>query len=139
MGRRIVIILLIVLIPVVIGVAVFVGYRLGWFRSSVAAAPKEYAYSVGEFLVNLDEPGYKRYVKATVFIASDNKNIEGELAEKMPKVRDAIIGILRSKKIDDLNTTVKTDAVKREIKDKLNMIFVSGKLTDVYLNDIIIQ
>lgn len=139
MSRRVIIILLAILIPIIIGTVAFFGYRLGWFKSSAPAELKEIMYSVGDYTVNLDDPSYKRYMKVTIFIASDYKKLDGELTEKMPRVRDTIIGILRSKKIDDVNTSAKTDAVKREIKEKLNAIFTTGKLTNVYMNDIIIQ
>jgi flagellar basal body-associated protein FliL len=112
---------------------------LPFLPKPAAAAPKEYIYSVGEITVNLNEPGYKRYIKVDVSLGSTDKALETELAEYMSKVKDTINEILRSKKIEDINTAEKTDAIKNEIRDKVNSLLTKGKVTKVYFNQILIQ
>lgn len=139
-------ILLFVLIPVIIGLIVFFVIKAGWFgpilgntEQKAAAAPKELTYSLGDFMVNLDEPGYKRYIKVKVFVGYTNSKLEAEFAEKVPQIGDAISGILRAKKLDDVNTPDKTDIVKKEIKDKINTILSTDKLINIYFKEILIQ
>jgi len=137
--KKTLIIVLIVVVPVIVGVITFFGYKLGWFKSKAAVSPKEYMYSIGDFTVNLDEPNYKRYMKVTIYVGSDSKNLEAEITEKMPKIKGMITDILRAKKLDDVNTPEKTETIKKEIKDKTNPVLTAGKINNVYLNDILIQ
>jgi flagellar basal body-associated protein FliL len=129
-------------VVIVLLAAGFILYKSGmlpFLPKPAAAAPKEYIYSVGEITVNLNEPGYKRYIKVDVSLGSTDKALETELAEYMSKVKDTINEILRSKKIEDINTAEKTDAIKNEIRDKVNSLLTKGKVTKVYFNQILIQ
>jgi Flagellar basal body-associated protein len=100
---------------------------------------KETTASLGEYTVNLDEPGYKRYISVKITAGYTGKNLGTEFTEKVAQINDIINGILRAKKIDDVNTPQKTDAVKKEIKDKLNAILQTGKIIDIYFNEILIK
>jgi flagellar basal body-associated protein FliL len=52
---------------------------------------------------------------------------------------DIVNNVLRSKKIDDVNSSDKTDNVKKELKEKLNAIIAADKLTNIYFSEILIQ
>lgn len=134
-------------VPLIVGILVFAAVRFGWFGISAGAAAntaqakvqKELTYSLGDFMVNLDEPGYKRYIKVKIFAGYTESELEAQLTEKAAEIGDNINGILRSKKLDDVNTTAKTDTVKKEIRDKINSILADKKLTNIYFKEILIQ
>jgi len=52
--------------------------------------------------------------------------------------RDAIINILRSKTLDDLEYPGE-GAIKRQIRDRLNRMMIKGSIVEVYLKDFLIH
>ncbi len=101
-----------------------------------------YTYSLDEFLVNLSDEGGKRLIKTKIFLGYDTKkkkDMDKELEEKKAAIRDAVNGILRSKKAADLVSQKSIEDLKKEILSRINPYFVSGKATNVYFNDILIQ
>lgn len=140
MDRAIKTIVLVVLVAIIgiLGFIVVKGGMLTGGKSQQAEA-KEMTYSLGEFTVNLNEPGYKRYIKVKISVGYTTKKLDTELGEDTSSISDAINGILRSKKLDDVNSPEKTDLVKKEIKDKINGILKTGKITNVYFDQILIQ
>lgn len=139
--KRIITWILIFVLLIAIGVATYILYKFNMlpFLSKKTAAPKKYTYEMGDFTVNLDEPGYKRYIKVTVYFGSEDKKLGEELEEKKPQIRSEINNILRSKKVEDVSSTKNTENVINEMKDKVNSILTKGKIANVYFTDILIQ
>lgn len=101
--------------------------------------PKEYTFSVGDFTDNLSETGYKRYIMVSLSVGYTEQTLEAELTEKLPQISDTINSVLRSKKIDDIDTPEKTDIIKKEMMDRINGLLSKGKLVNIYFNKILIQ
>jgi flagellar FliL protein len=95
-------------------------------------------FPLSEFLVNLADTSGNRYLKITIFLGYDNKNLATELTTKTPMIRDIIINILRTKKASDM-TSKGVDAVKAEIIKQVNTILDTGQINNVYVNDILVQ
>jgi flagellar basal body-associated protein FliL len=149
---KIILVILLILIVASLG---FVGYMLASKKTPVvisnttavdstvtASNASPYTYSLDEFLVNLADNGGKSYLKIKVSLGYDAKNkkdMDKELAAKTDQIRDAIIGVLRSKLSTDLNTQTGVDQLKKDILAKVNPLFESGKANSVYINDILIQ
>lgn len=140
MGRVLKIAVLVILIAT-IGVLGFIIYRAGLLTSAFGQPEglKETTYSLGEYTVNLDEPSYRRYLKVKVSVGYNVKKLDVELAKKASSISDTINTVLRSKKLEDVNTAEKTESIKNEIKDKINSKLTTGKLTNVYFDEIIVQ
>ncbi len=145
--------LLALIFVAVIALLVFIIYKLGLFTNKqgsvatgqqqtqnvVKSSAKEYTVNLGDFTVNLQDPDYKRYMKVSVYAGYTTKGLETELSEKNPAIKDIINDVLRSKKLDDVNSPDKTKAIKKELKDKLNPLLSTGQLTNIYFNEIIVQ
>lgn len=112
-------------------------------NNQVEIAVEEATYALDDFLVNLTDAETKRYVKAKVFVSynKNNKSLEKELLldRTKPILKDATITILRSKKASDFATIASTEAVKKEIKEKINSRLTKGKIIEVYFPELIIQ
>jgi flagellar basal body-associated protein FliL len=109
---------------------------------NVAYEVSAYTYTMEEFLVNLSDDGGKRFLKVNLFLGYDTKKkkeMDKELEEKMPILRDAIISILRSKKTTDLVSKENLDALKKEVIARINPYFEYGKVTNIYFKDFLIQ
>jgi len=90
--------------------------------------------------VNLSDEGKSKFVKVKISLGSnlENEDLQEELTAKIPQIRDSINKVLRAKKSTDFKT--EGDALlKEEIIVKANELLNSGKITNIYFTDIIVQ
>jgi flagellar protein FliL len=92
-------------------------------------------------LVNLADPGVKRYLKIQIILGYENKKLDTELASKSSVLRDAILTVLRSKSSADFTTAGSTgiEDLKKQLKDTLNPYLTTAKLDNIYFTDILVQ
>lgn len=128
--------------------AVFVGYTVATKQvsknsneaSESNVVEKEATLNLDEFLVNLSDEGKSKFIKVKVSLGSnlENKDLQEELTAKIPQIRDCINKVLRTKKSTDFKT--EGDALlKEEMIVKVNELLNSGKITNIYFTDIIVQ
>jgi flagellar FliL protein len=94
------------------------------------------------FLVNLADKDNSRYLKINIQILVPSK----EVAEKIttagihvPKIRDAILGILTTKVADDVITNDGKQKLKKEIIEKLNDFLPEKPASDVFFTEFVVQ
>lgn len=114
-------------------------------------------WTVGEFIVNLADPG-RRYLKTTVVLQF---NAEGDgakgggghggggsgggdaMAAKMapfePILKDIIVSTLSRQTVDKLAAPLGKEALKDELKARINKEIPSIKVYKVYFTDFVIQ
>ncbi len=90
-----------------------------------------------QFTINLATPGSlsPKYVKVNISLEVQNTDIESEVTSKMPQVRNVIIDLFNSKKVQDLATGDGREFLKEEIKNALNGFLVNGKIKSVYFTN----
>lgn len=126
-----------------------------------APAPVTEIYPVGEFIVNLSDPG-RHYLKTTVALAmAGEAHADGEkkgggghgggaeedpsaaikaaMATYEPLYKDAIIATLSRQSIARLKAPGGRDLIKDELKVTLNRIAPDKKVMGVYFTDFVIQ
>ncbi|MFV3011459.1 flagellar basal body-associated protein FliL [Clostridium botulinum] len=158
-------VIIIVLVLVIVGAGAFGGYMLfaknkknansanqmpvnntnvinsqqtndGMYQQQVVVSSK--TYSLDEVLVNLADEDGKRFIKAKIFIGYEEKKLNKELETKKPILRDAVIGVLRSKKAADINPK-NIDKIKVEIINKISPMLEKGRISSIYFDDLIVQ
>lgn len=112
---------------------------------------------LGDFILNLNDPGQKKYLKVNVAlelsrIPSDPdlnasaeeekgghgghgsaeeedpmKRVEAEMAQYKPAIRDAVISNFSSKTADEVSTTAGKELVKEQITEDVNAIFAGER------------
>ncbi|KKM12333.1 hypothetical protein SY88_04060 [Clostridiales bacterium PH28_bin88] len=102
-----------------------------------AGTPK--SLTLDSFTVNLAEPGYRRYLRVTVTLEYTGKDLEKEIAGKDYRVRDAIINVLRSKTVADINNQDRTLELRQELVEAINLVLVNSQVKNIYFRDFIIQ
>ncbi|WP_446897147.1 flagellar basal body-associated FliL family protein [Clostridium sp. LBM24168] len=105
------------------------------FLSQIVSAK---TFGIDEITVNLADKGSSRYLKAAVSLGYDDKKLDSELNDKKPIITDAVIGILSSKKAEDISPK-NMENIKMEIIQKINPMLEKGKLNNVYFTDLIVQ
>jgi flagellar FliL protein len=61
------------------------------------------------------------------------------LDEKKPQLRDAMIGILSAKTIDQLTTPEQKEAIRKEILESFNKILEPKIVHQIYFIDFVLQ
>ncbi|MBP2072901.1 MAG: flagellar protein FliL [Thermoanaerobacterium sp.] len=132
MKNNIIIIVLLVIIIAFGGAFFYFNYN------SKPAKIVYYNYSPGdEFVTNLKDDD--KFIKAGVELEVYDKNVLNELKDQNPKIRDAILQILRNKTAQDLEGSAGQAKLQNEIKNEINKILGADKITNVYFDDFIVQ
>lgn len=87
-----------------------------------------------QFTVNLSTPGSvnPKFVRVNISLELPNDEVEAEVNNKMPQVRNVVIDLFNSKRASDLSTPDGRDYLKEEIRNALNSFLVSGKVKGVF-------
>ncbi len=147
-------------------VSLVVDSKLKNFPALTAAQEDEHEYDgkadrrgiildLGEFILNLNNPSAKRYLKINVALeltraahdpplhakadggghggghgkkaASPLEIIEAEMSQYKPAIRDAIISILSSKTAEELSSLAGKELAKEQIKESIDPIFAGER------------
>lgn len=94
---------------------------------------KEALVDLDTFTVNLAQgDGPRRYVRLNTVLKMSEDSELTEIQSRKPQIRDTIIGILNSKRPEDL---LKRDGklyLKEQIRSAINAYLIEGKVEDIY-------
>ena len=91
------------------------------------------------FLVNLSDPGGKRYLKITMKAKLSGPALAAEFAERTPELRDIILTLLSSKEFADIAQPEDKAILKQELIGQLNRTLKQGQVQDIYFTDFLVQ
>lgn len=94
---------------------------------------------LGVFTVNLADPGYHRYLRCEIAVEYLNPDTGTELKDKSPRVRDAVLRVLRSKTSSQLGPGSSTEQLRKELIATVNQELSVGKISGLYFKEFIIQ
>jgi len=100
-------------------------------------SPATAIHKMEPFLVNLADPGQLRYLKVTLHVETPLKAEEYE--KKLPQLRDSVLSILSSKLFKDILTSEGKNALREEIKGRMNQVLAEVKVQNVYFTEFVIQ
>lgn len=92
--------------------------------------------NLDSMVVNLADPGLHRYLRVKITLEYSDPKLATELNDKLYRVKDTVISVLRSKKTDDLQNE---EALKRELMTAINSQLTSGQVRALYFEEFIIQ
>jgi flagellar FliL protein len=99
----------------------------------VETMSKETLVNLESFTVNLAQgDGPRRYVRMNAVLKMSEDSELTEIESRKPQIRDTIIGILNSKKPEDI---LKRDGklyLKEQIKSAINAYLVDGNVVDIF-------
>ena len=97
------------------------------------------AFALETFVVNLNDPGGKRYLKTNIALEYATEEMGEELKRRLPQLRDLILLLLSSKSLDDIQTVDGKIALRRELIQRINQILTTGKIRNLYFTEFVIQ
>lgn len=95
-------------------------------------------YSVGNFTVNISNNNQISFVRASVVFELENSEMTEELDKRSSQIRDRIISTLRAQNQEILEEPG-ADTIKQIVKDKVNEILISGRITNVWFTELVVQ
>jgi flagellar protein FliL len=97
------------------------------------------AQEMGTFLVNLSDPGGKRYLKISIQLELNNQPVSQELSKRNVEVRDTILMILSSKEYNDIGNAMGKMVLKRELLTRMNKMLRDGQVKEIYFTEFLVQ
>lgn len=91
------------------------------------------------FVVNLDEAGAKRFLKTRIELETGSPNEKTELQTRSAQMRDTIIVLLTSKRLEDLGGFEGKVILKNEIARRLNDMLGEEQIKSVLITEFVIQ
>lgn len=91
------------------------------------------------FIVNLADEGEPRYLKITVTLELEESDTEDEVNRRLPQIRDLFLSLLPTKKSEQLQNMEGKQAVKDELVENLNTMLQTGRVSQIYFTDFVIQ
>ncbi len=160
-GKSFVKIIIIVLVILILLVVLGVGGLIAWKKfiapaigmaphEGGAVAKKEKEGDTGSttlgpmlplepFIVNLAEPGGKRFIKVTMEMELGSKEMDTEVKNKLPQFKDHIITVLSSKTMDEVITAEGKFKLKEEIMARINQNLKTGVVKNVFFTEFVVQ
>ena len=112
-------------------------------------------YTFKEHLVNLADPGGRRYLRVTLYVEFEepkanagltgedlkkaNDRLSAELQTRGPVIDDTLTTILASKTFGDVASPRGKDQLKQEIVAALNAALPGEHVVNVYFSDFVVQ
>lgn len=96
-------------------------------------------YEMNTFLVNLADPGGKRYLKASIKLKVSSAAVAKECQLNDYEIRDRVLTLLSSKETDEVMSPDDKAVLKKQIMDTVNRALHKGRVLDVYFTDFLIQ
>lgn len=96
-------------------------------------------YPLDTFTVNLKSDAGRRYLKATISLELNGKELSMELDNKSPVIRDRIIRILTSKTLEEISSKKGKQKISEQIIDTLNAMIADGSIKGIYFTEFVIQ
>lgn len=103
------------------------------------ATPEPVLQEMETFLVNLSDPGGKRYLKLTMKAKLSDKEVQAEFAGRNFEIRDTVIMLLSSKEFPEISKPEDKATLKQELVFALNRLLRKGQVQDVYFTEFLVQ
>ncbi len=121
-----------------IGVAKMLGGGGGEKKPKEKKVVAPLTWEFPDLIVNIRGKQSTRVLGCVLHVEVENAKALDELKLRDLVFRDEILGILRSKTLEDLEYPG-DEALKREIRDRLNRMMVNGSVVEVYFKEFLIH
>ncbi len=111
----------------------------GGHGGAAAAGGAATVFSLEPFIVNIYDGQELRYLKVKVEMEMANPGVKAELDGRLAAVRDAVLVVLTSKTLQDIQDAQGKNQLKEEILVSVSKILAQGKVVKIYFTDFVVQ
>ncbi len=108
-------------------------------RRAEAIHQAKYKFTMQPFIVNLADPGGRRYLKVALLLRFSDKTLNEELKDRLGEFRSAIILLLSSKRFKDIATMRGKIKLRNELINTINKRLEGAKVYTLYFTDFVVQ
>lgn len=95
--------------------------------------------NIEEFVVNIISGDSPHYVKASLTVELTSEDVQPEVEQRMPQVRDAVLLLIGNKTYEELQDLQGKRQLKAELKSKINSFLQNGKVRAIYFTNFVVQ
>jgi len=96
-------------------------------------------FKIDPLIVNPAGSNGERYLKAVITLEVHDAEIQKELEKRLPQIKNQVNNILSSKSITQVQTNSDRERLRREIQNRINSLLVTGRISNVYLEEFVYQ
>jgi len=96
-------------------------------------------YEMDTLIVNLADPGGKRFLKATIKLKMSSPSVMEECKSHNFQMRDLVLTLLSSKECEEVMSPEEKVVLKKQIMETLNRMLQKGQALDVYFTEFLVQ
>ena len=111
----------------------------GGGHGGAAAGAVSNIFPLEPFIVNIYDGQDLRYLKLKVELEMSGGAVKSELESKQAPIRDAVLVLLTTKTLRDIQDLQGKNQLREEILNALGKILTPGKVTRVYFTDFVVQ
>lgn len=94
---------------------------------------------VGNFTINLSDPGSTRYLKAVVKAAVSSDQTKEEVELRNPQLRDVIISYLSSLQLRETQGARSKEDIRENLRKRINNLLRTGEVKDIFFTEFVTQ
>jgi flagellar FliL protein len=108
-------------------------------EETVKEKPLQY-FAMNAFSVNTSDTDEQHFLKVEIQLGYDvgRAELQQEIIDRRPEIRDIVISIVGAKKYNDLDTQDEREELKKEILNRINAILIAGKIKKVVFTDFVL-
>lgn len=111
----------------------------GGGHGGAAAGAASTIYPLEPFIVNIYDGQELRYLKVKVELEMANPAVKPELDARLAPIRDAVLVLLSTKTLQEIQDIQGKNQLKEEILAAINKNIPPGKIAKVYFTDFVVQ
>jgi len=96
-------------------------------------------YPLEPIIVNLSGEEARRYLKITLNLELSGPKLSKEIDTLKPRLLDSLITLLSSKTLEDITKAKGKENLRREILTEFNKELTTGRVTNIYFVEFVIQ
>jgi flagellar protein FliL len=94
---------------------------------------------VGNFTINLANPGTSRYLKAVVKASVSSEQTKVEVEKRNAQLRDVIISYLSSLQLEETQGARAKEDIRENLRKRINNLLRTGEATDIFFTEFVTQ
>ncbi len=96
-------------------------------------------FSMEPFVVNINDGSKDRFLKLKVDLEVSSEAVSSELDQRLPQVKDIMIGLLSSQSFSDIRSMEGKDYLREELQTRLNAVVRKGSVQQVFFTEFVVQ
>ena len=103
------------------------------------AAPAPQFVSIDSFVVNVSDGEGDRFLKVKIDLEVSSAEVGKELEQRMPQVKDIMIGLLSSQNATTVRSMEGKDRLREQVLARLNAVVRTGVVRQVLFTEFVVQ